>query len=258
MSDSTPKRWNWKPKLRWFAAEYLIVVLGVLTAVGLNAWWGGQQEAEREQSYLRQLAADLQETERIVAEANAAIAPWDRSTARLLESFRMPERPPLDSLRLWIGGARRVNRVRPVVGTAEALVATGDLNLLRNDSLRSAITAYLERNQHQIRAVDDQFDWFLNAALQLAGRIDPLEETPAVDQSEMAPLFNEAFPYNLIPEGARRTPFPIDLEAFYQDREAYAAVQSMAFARRLMAAGRLAMLNRASTLREQIETELNR
>ncbi len=28
---------DWRPKVRWFAAEYLIVVLGVLTAVALNA-----------------------------------------------------------------------------------------------------------------------------------------------------------------------------------------------------------------------------
>jgi hypothetical protein len=34
----SPKRWDWRPKARWFAAEYLIVVLGVLTAVALNAW----------------------------------------------------------------------------------------------------------------------------------------------------------------------------------------------------------------------------
>ena len=44
------------------------IVLGVLTAVGINAWWGDRQDAAKEQTYLRQLAADLAETERIVAE----------------------------------------------------------------------------------------------------------------------------------------------------------------------------------------------
>lgn len=32
LADHT--RWNWKPKLRWFAAEFLVVVTGILVATG--------------------------------------------------------------------------------------------------------------------------------------------------------------------------------------------------------------------------------
>ena len=65
---------DWRAKARWFGAEYLIIVLGVLTAVGINAWWGDRQDAAKEQTYLRQLAADLAETERIVAERDDRMA----------------------------------------------------------------------------------------------------------------------------------------------------------------------------------------
>ena len=34
---STPKRWDWRPQLRWFGAEFLVVVTGVLGALALNA-----------------------------------------------------------------------------------------------------------------------------------------------------------------------------------------------------------------------------
>ena len=40
------------PKLRWFAAEYLIVVVGVLTAFGLSARLQSQQDAAKEREYL--------------------------------------------------------------------------------------------------------------------------------------------------------------------------------------------------------------
>ena len=50
-----PRRWDWRPKLKWFAAEYFIVVLGVLTAVAINAWWVETQEHEVETETLREL-----------------------------------------------------------------------------------------------------------------------------------------------------------------------------------------------------------
>ncbi|NNF59355.1 MAG: hypothetical protein HKN04_14060, partial [Rhodothermaceae bacterium] len=54
-----PKRWDWRPKLRWFGAEIVVVVLGVLTAVGINAWWQGQQDAASEANYLALISRDL-------------------------------------------------------------------------------------------------------------------------------------------------------------------------------------------------------
>ena len=32
-----PPSWDWRPKLRWFAAEITVVVAGVLIALALNA-----------------------------------------------------------------------------------------------------------------------------------------------------------------------------------------------------------------------------
>ncbi len=54
-----PSRWDWRPKLRWFAAEILIVVSGVLIALALNAWWQGTQKAASADSYLELIVRDL-------------------------------------------------------------------------------------------------------------------------------------------------------------------------------------------------------
>ena len=58
-AEPRQRHWNWRPKLRWFAAEYFIVVLGVLTAVAINAWWVGMQERDLEMQSLRELHAAL-------------------------------------------------------------------------------------------------------------------------------------------------------------------------------------------------------
>ena len=89
----SPRRWDWRPKLRWFGAEYLIVVLGVLTAVGINAWWQGRQDVAQEQVYLRQLVADLRETVRLTEETDAYMAPIDRAS-RSPCIHPLPSAPP--------------------------------------------------------------------------------------------------------------------------------------------------------------------
>ena len=43
---------GWRPRLRWFAAEILVVVAGVLIALALNAWWQGRERNREEQRLL--------------------------------------------------------------------------------------------------------------------------------------------------------------------------------------------------------------
>lgn len=51
-AERDARRWEWRPKLRWFAAEILIVVCGVLIALALNAWWQGREQAREERRLL--------------------------------------------------------------------------------------------------------------------------------------------------------------------------------------------------------------
>lgn len=103
-----------------------------------------RQGAAQERSYLVQLAEDLRETERIMTAADSAELAANRAVGRLERAFYLSGRPPRDSLLTWIYGSSWIRPVRPVLGTAEALVSTGDLRLIRDDSLRSAVTAVVE------------------------------------------------------------------------------------------------------------------
>lgn len=52
-----------RSSIRWFAAEIIVIVAGVLIALALNAWWQDRQDAESEQVYLRLLLRDLDQME---------------------------------------------------------------------------------------------------------------------------------------------------------------------------------------------------
>ena len=51
-------------RLRWFLAEFLVVVAGVWVAMGLSGLVDKRRDLQREQVYLQQLSADLGTSER--------------------------------------------------------------------------------------------------------------------------------------------------------------------------------------------------
>ena len=46
---------DWRKSGRWFAAEFLVVVTGVLVALAASAWWTARQEAIHEAQVLGRL-----------------------------------------------------------------------------------------------------------------------------------------------------------------------------------------------------------
>lgn len=131
-----------RPSLYRLIAEGLVIVLSILLAFGIDAWWDSSREREREHAYLRQLANDLEGTLENNAFFGARADSTDQVVARLARAYYAAQPPPVDSLEKWwdeIG----YWVVQPRLGTVQALVTTGDLTLIRNDSLRASLPSYL-------------------------------------------------------------------------------------------------------------------
>ena len=132
---------SWVRGIRWFAAEFLVVVSGVLVALALNAFYQDRVDAQREAGYIEQLAADLQESE---AAFEAAVAGNEAERAKVMQllAFFGEETPPsreqFDEVRVL-----STRLAQPTLSTAQAVVETGDLQLIRDDALRSAIIQYV-------------------------------------------------------------------------------------------------------------------
>src|SRR5690242_5255078 len=120
--------WGWE-RVRWLAAELTTIVVGILVALAIQKQVDARADRAQERDYLLQLAADLRETERLVIRDDSIYRARDRSGVMLLHAFFSPERPPRDSVLVWAIDATWYEPRRPVLGTADALVATGDLAL---------------------------------------------------------------------------------------------------------------------------------
>ncbi len=246
--------WGWS-RIRWLAAELTIVIAGILIALAIQSWADGRDDRDHEQQYLRQLRADLLETERLVLRDDSVHRVRDRSGVMLLHAFFTPQRPPRDSVLVWALNATWYEPRRPILGTAEALVATGDLDLLQDLAMRTAVTAYLAENRTLTAEQLAAEEVWMRASQQLSSALDFSEGLELMVHSRQDSLA-VANPLFYLPAGPRRRPFPVDVEAFLRNRDAYDGVANMYWGKRNMAQLRSEMLQSARSLRARVEAVL--
>lgn len=145
-TKSAPRWMNsgWRPSPSWFVAEIIVVVVGILIAVVLNAWWTGREAHKKEQIVLQDLRQDFATNQDEIQRVQTAHA-LHQQRFGAFESLGNAEIDalPLDSIRAIYGSLLLPNTFDPVRGTIDALVASGDLGLLSDQSLRNNLTSFL-------------------------------------------------------------------------------------------------------------------
>ncbi|HLA63956.1 MAG TPA: hypothetical protein VK610_05990, partial [Rhodothermales bacterium] len=199
-------------------------VVGVVVGFQVSAWGQGRADLAREAGYLEQLGQDAQETVRRMDEADSALAPVLRAHAQLLRAYRRPEAPPRDSVLTWLGRVFNFEAPAPVVATAEAIAQSGDLALIRDDSLRRALPAYLERSDTRRRDVQADVVLFGQAFVEGTRRYDPWAITSEAASPSHVDSVSAADDSFALPAGPRTSPFPLVVGDLLRDRELYHAL----------------------------------
>ncbi|WP_412069192.1 hypothetical protein [Rubrivirga sp. IMCC43871] len=235
------------------AVEVVIVVLGVVIGFQVTAWGQGRADRAKEQVYLRQLAADLAETERQARATGAWMAAGPQAVgSRLLQTWGTPQ--PTDSVLAWVRDASDWRFDLPVVGTAEALVATGDLSLLRDDSLRSALTAYLDIARTASVDYARTNEQMVRYGEALAERFDYVQANEGLE-GEAARLRGR-FVRGLMPDSAWTSPFPLDVATLHRDPVAYGLVVNLAYGHDWLSQLREGQRESAASLRQRVEAQI--
>ena len=129
-------------RLRWLLSETLVVVLGVLIALGLNDFWTSRQERDLELQYLRRIHSDvnadivyIDQSFRIRLEmklqALDTIAPVVRGTKPV------PDDVETFLKNVALGGLLGASTSKWITDTTfEDLKSTGNLRLIRDPELR--------------------------------------------------------------------------------------------------------------------------
>ena len=130
---------SWKRAL----GELALIVMGVLIALAVNAWWSRRQDDARERAYLRQLLVDVQGNEqdidRVLVQSRGAITALERLVDAFDAAGPLPACATLDSL---VRTSLTYSNVDLRSGTYAALMGTGEVRLIRDDSLRAQVISY--------------------------------------------------------------------------------------------------------------------
>ena len=136
------------PRIRALLTESLVIVLSILAAFALDAYWGRRLEREAELSYLEALRSDFTETAARIAETVANEERAATLAGRLLAGDQGTSSEELDQMLfdLWA-----LPTLEPVAGAMDEIISSGQLRIIRDDQLRAALAAWPADVEHYRR-----------------------------------------------------------------------------------------------------------
>jgi hypothetical protein len=239
MNNENGKRLLWLGKLsgqtRVVILELVLIVAGILIALAIDQWREGIDEAKRADVFLHQLVSDLVSTENQMAAAADRTLQSEQFAEYIVHSFESGEFPDMEELREWFATIGFIDNPVPVLGTAEALVSTGDLRHIVQVEARSNITSYLSRSR----------DYWLVPLYQL-------EDFHADLYHELLTIADE---YGITPryrKGRFGGAEDQDVNGFFTSSRAYTVASKISEAKQAMVTYRRGMAREARELKEAL------
>ena len=143
-------------------AEAVVIVLSILLAFGIDAWWQDRVERSEEARLLEALLAEFEINQQRLAEITSFHTDLRATAEELLAIAADPTHVIVsDSLdRLlgdvsWWGGFNSLE-----AATLDAVILGGDLARIRSDSLRTELTAWRREVEAAVRVERQEYDFF--------------------------------------------------------------------------------------------------
>jgi hypothetical protein len=237
--------------------EGFVIVVSILLAFGIDAMWDARLDRARERAYLELLASDLRSSLANIERFGSVADSLDPAVARLVRAYYEPDLPSADSVVAWLNRFTANLVVQPRLGTAQTLVESGDLALIRNDSLKTAIRDYLsdvtyfdERQREGMTLVYER-----NRALApFVAFLDVRLIMTAAAARDSAAAADPLFPY---PEGSLRSIPTVEVEEIVRGSEVHAILGHILQAKTLNRQWRTLMRSRSEELLERVEAALD-
>jgi hypothetical protein len=179
------------------AAEFVVIVVGVLVALAADAWWDGRQDLALERNVLTSLVEELRANRvRLQNKVQWREGIHTASSALLEAAVEGPDSLTPDSLDHLIGDQSWWSFSADLeMSTLQAAVSAGQLTVIRSDDIRRALASWqsvvLQMDQVEAQSYDWYLDVFMpymreqgnlpqlaNAITHMPGRDEPTFATP--------------------------------------------------------------------------------
>jgi hypothetical protein len=224
----------------WFFAEILVVVAGILIALWIDQWRDELERREIEDRYIEQIVAELLLSEERIVDSKRRHSRWVESIEELKAAFDGLERVQGERLAVLLSEAGFSNYPDLVVGSALALVSTGNVLMISESCVKARINDYLTEFHVSIKeSVDYLFATHGDYHHQLL-----LE---AAAHGFFTHLLGDAA------AGSAVSSIESDLDGFYENARAYALVGQIRFRKRVFASFIDELLEQTAILRETLQ-----
>lgn len=155
--------------LKWRAAvlDGFAVLVGILIAFSIDAWWGLRSQDEQARAYLEALRTELIENHRIIEDDLELLRRWVADTRAFLEDVVAPgAEPSYEQVRqmVWKTGP---DQTTPLLRAAvDDLKSSGGLQAIKSAEVRRAIAEYVRKLDRDSSELDDLRDNFREYILQ--------------------------------------------------------------------------------------------
>lgn len=145
--DSKTRNWS-------LLAEGAAIVVSILLAFAIDAWWQSRGDREAEQSALKRLIVEF-EFNLVELEENRELHQTALDATRKLLTLTRPDQhvlPDAGEIGAILFDCFQNPTINPRLGTTNSLIASGDLKLIRDEELQAMLTEWPA-------SADDLLEW---------------------------------------------------------------------------------------------------
>ncbi len=202
--------------------EILLVVIGILIALQLDNLNTERELMQRQNTFMEQLKVDLQESENGLKAMRGHHHQLAKSAGKIVHAYWKPEQPKdtiLDHFLMPIS----YQSYQPNMGTANSLINSGNIDLIKSEKIRTGIISYIESVQSKMNEIARyEQAYFREGVSTIKNSFDiwSFLSTNNPDFTEKIPNLEEAEFYP-IPAGFQKIPFQITLDQVFDNQMIY-------------------------------------
>jgi len=229
--DNKPRKY-----FRYAVGEIFLVVIGILFALQINNWNTERKNRNRETNFVNQLAADLQNSTVDLKKLMISFSDNAIACSKVVHAFYKPSLQKEFNPMVFLDPLRN-QRYIPMMGTANALVSSGNIDLIKSIKLLDAIVVYIEKTEALLMDVD-RFEAFyfregmeaIDSQIIILNLIAKYKRENNYKYSKDLTDLQRAF--RPIPEDFEVIPFPVTVEELFNNKIILGAYSNLLLAHR--------------------------
>lgn len=224
---------------KYAIGEIILVMIGILLALEVNEWNNEKNRVKAEVAIIEQLKVDLIESKNELIPLIERLEFSAEASAFVCHSF-WKNKTPNDSIINYLIKPLGTTVYSPVLGTAKSLINSGNLSLIKSNTLKNEITVYVERVEYNLKDINRYEETYYRKGIESINDVIPIQSLGSKSllndyiKKSSSPTFETSRidRFSPKPNVIEKIPFETDLELLFQSKKVFSAYSFLLIAHR--------------------------